>query len=154
MIHSYPTVFQIGHKAIIDIFKSPVLAEEKIDGSQFSFGVIDGVLECRSKGKQLILDAPEKMFERAVATSRELEPLLHPGWVYRAEYLEKPHHNALNYGRIPHKHLILFDVLTSEGETYLTRPEKVAEALTDRVGVCARFVRGRGHRFYSIQIVS
>ena len=44
MIHSYSKVYQIGHKVIRDIFNDEVLIEEKIDGSQFSFGVIDGVL--------------------------------------------------------------------------------------------------------------
>jgi len=101
---------QIGHKMIADIFKSSVLIEEKIDGSQFSFGLLEGELVCRSKGKQLILDAPEKMFARAVETVRELAPRLRQEWTYRGEYLEKPKHNALSYSRIPKGHIILFDI--------------------------------------------
>lgn len=86
-ISSYPEVFQIGHRVIKDIFTSPVIVDEKIDGSQFSFGVLDGELVCRSKGKQLILDAPEKMFIKAIATTQELLPQLHESWIYRGEFL-------------------------------------------------------------------
>lgn len=40
--HSYPAVFNLGHKAIESLLTSgPVIVEEKIDGSQFSFGVDD-----------------------------------------------------------------------------------------------------------------
>ena len=127
MINSYATVFQLGHKMIADIFSSPVVLEEKIDGSSFSFGIIDGELQCRSKGKQLILDAPEKMFTKAVATAQELSSLLHPGWVYRSEFLEKPKHNVLAYERVPLKNVIIFDIDTG-GENYLTPQEKMDEA--------------------------
>lgn len=131
-INSYPTVFQIGHKAIEGIFNSPVVVEEKVDGSQFSFGVVDGELQCRSKGKQLILDAPEKMFIRAVESSRALSSMLHPNWIYRGEYLEKPKHNALAYDRVPTMHIIGFDIVTGP-ETYLTPEEKRAEF--ERIGL-------------------
>jgi len=126
MINSYPSVFQIGHKAIADIFTGSVIVEEKVDGSQFSFGVIDGVLQCRSKGKQLILDAPEKMFEKAVSSARLLSPFLHPEWIYRGEYLERPKHNTLAYGRTPRMNIIGFDIVTGP-ECYLSPEEKQAE---------------------------
>ena len=132
MIHSYATVFQLGYKMISDIFSSPVVLEEKIDGSSFSFGIIDGELQCRSKGKQLILDAPEKMFTKAVATAQELSSLLHPVWVYRSEFLEKPKHNVLAYERVPAKNVIIFDIDTG-GENYLTPEEKRDEA--ERLGL-------------------
>jgi hypothetical protein len=124
-INSYPTVFAIGHKMIVDLFTGPVLLEEKVDGSQFSFGLIDGELMCRSKGKQLILDAPEKMFAQAVEEVREMAPYLHPGWIYRCEYLQKPKHNTLAYKRVPNHHLIGFDIMTGT-ETYLSYTEKLA----------------------------
>jgi len=126
MINSYPSVYAIGHKAIQDIFNGEVIVEEKIDGSQVSFGVIDGELQCRSKGKQLILDAPEKMFQRAVKVVREIEPLLHPGWIYRCEYLQSPKHNTLAYDRTPEKNLIGFDIVVGE-EDYLIPEQKASE---------------------------
>ena len=132
MIHSYPSVFAIGHKVIAGIFNDPVVVEEKVDGSQFSFGVIDGVLACRSKGKELILDAPEKMFERAVAWVVENQDKLHPDWVYRGEYLEKPKHNTIAYERIPTNHIIGFDICPGI-EEYLSPDEKRAEF--ERIGL-------------------
>lgn len=129
-INSYPSVMQIGHKMIAEIFNGDVLVEEKVDGSQFSFGIIGGELVCRSKGKQQLLDAPDKMFERAISIIRELD--LRPDWVYRAEYLEKPKHNTLSYSRIPRSHLIIFDIQTGV-ETYLDPIAKAQEAA--RVGL-------------------
>jgi hypothetical protein len=132
-IYSYPTVFAIGHSAIAGIFNDSVLVEEKIDGSQFSFQLTEsGELLCRSKGKQLVLDAPEKMFSRAVDSVKERADLLHPGWIYRCEYLEKPKHNVLAYDRVPNGHLIGFDVCTGL-ETYLPYAAKKAEF--ERIGL-------------------
>lgn len=124
-IHSYPSIYAIGHKAIAEIFSGPVTIEEKVDGSQFSFSLENGELSCRSKGAQLVTDAPEKMFERAVEVARSLP--LHEGWVYRAEYLQKPKHNTLRYSRIPKDHLIIFDVCTGL-EQYMCYADKKAEA--------------------------
>ena len=126
MIHSYPSVYAIGHKAIEGLFSGPVVVEEKVDGSQLSFGIIDGELQCRSKGKNLILDAPEKMFIKAIETARDLAPTLTPGWTYRCEFLGKPKHNTLAYARTPVKHLIVYDVNTGQ-ESYLTPGEKQDE---------------------------
>jgi hypothetical protein len=128
-LHSYPTIYAIGHKQITDLFQGDVLVEEKIDGSQFSMSVdAEGTLSCRSKGQDLIVDHPERMFVKAVETAKELAPLLHPGWVYRGEFLQKSKHNTLAYDRVPGKHIILFDVDTM-GETYLSADEKRQEAL-------------------------
>ncbi len=71
--------------------------EEKVDGSQFSFGIFNGEIKCRSKGAQLVIDAPEKMFIPAVNVVRELAPLLKDGWTYRGEFLGRPKHNTLCY---------------------------------------------------------
>lgn len=125
--HSYPKVYAIGHSAIRDLFLDEVIVEEKVDGSQFSFGVFDGTLKCRSKGQELILDAPEKMFLTAVETVKALQPLLTPGWTYRCEYLQSPKHNVLAYSRVPEKHLIVLDINVGH-EAYLGYEEKEAEA--------------------------
>ncbi len=126
-INSYPKIYNIGHRAIIDIFKEDVYITEKIDGSQFSFGIVDGVLVARSKGCQLVLDAPEKMFIQAVETVIELSPLLTEGWTYRCEYLKGPKHNTLSYDRIPNKHLIVYDIDAGD-QNYLTHEAMSIEA--------------------------
>lgn len=118
MIHSYPKVYQVGHKAIQNLFDGEVLIEEKIDGSQFSFGIIDGELQCRSHNKQLILQAPEKMFTKIVDYVMSIEDKLVPGLTYRGEYLEKPKHNVLAYDRVPAHNFIGFDVMLENPEEY------------------------------------
>lgn len=132
--HSYPSIFNLGHRMVRDLLNGPVLVEEKVDGSQFSFGVDDETSEIkiRSKGCQMNIEAPEKMFQLAVNTVIELAPILHRGWTYRAEYLAKPKHNTLIYTRIPNKHLIVFDINTGD-ECYLPYEEKAAEAA--RIGL-------------------
>ena len=126
--HSYPSIFAIGHRALAELLLDPVIVEEKVDGSQFSFGLFDEngerVLRCRSKGAQLNVIAPEKMFTNAVDVVQSLD--LRVGWTYRAEYLKKPKHNALAYDRIPEKHLIVFDI-NSGHESYLSYEEKSTE---------------------------
>lgn len=123
--HTYPSVYSLGHRYLTDLLLDPVLVEEKIDGSQISFGRFDGELRIRSKGADIQPLAPEKMFKPAVDVIRSLD--LTPGWTYRGEYLAKPKHNALAYDRVPRNHLILFDINT-EHETYCTWEEKAAEA--------------------------
>lgn len=126
---SYPKVLAIGHRLIANLFNGPVVVQEKVDGSQFTFGKKDGQLFCRSKGKQLILDAPEKMFALAVQSVRERAPLLKGGWVYRAEYLNKPKHNTLEYDRAPAGHLVLFDAHPDDqGHGFLTPRDLECEA--------------------------
>jgi len=122
-LNSYPTVYAIGHKAITGLFSGNVIVEEKVDGSQFSFGVIDGELMCRSKGKQMILDAPDGMFVKAVSNVRLIAPSLKPNYIYRCEYLQKPKHNTLEYSRVPAMNLIGFDICSGL-EEYLTPEEK------------------------------
>lgn len=144
--HSYPKVWNLGHAAVKDILADDVVVEEKVDGSQFSFGRFvtdEGVqLRCRSKGAQLHVDAPDQMFRAGVATAHELFPLLRDGWTYRGEYLAKPKHNALAYDRIPARHVILFDINTAQ-ETYLSWEEKAAEAARLGLEVMPRVHQGR-----------
>ena len=131
-INSYPHVYNLGHKAIAELFLDPVLIEEKIDGSQFSMGVYEGKLKCRSKNTLLDLDYPNDMFAKAVEIAKTLASLLHPDWTYRGEYLRIPKHNTINYDRIPKNHIILFDI--NDGlESYLDYEAKKQEA--ERIGL-------------------
>lgn len=93
--------------------------EEKIDGSQFSFGMDDqGVLHCRSKGAVIDINNPPNLFGKAVDTAKQLagQGLLTTGWTYRAEAVNSPRHNAITYGRAPDAGMILFDVQDSYGK--------------------------------------
>lgn len=143
--HTYPSIYNLGHRAIADLLKQDVIVEEKIDGSQFSFGLLPAgdieyptkpdlgyELRVRSKGAVMHPDAPEKMFTKAVETVKSIAHLMHPGWTYRGEYLAKPHHNMLAYDRVPAGHIIIFDINTDE-ETYLSPLDKLNEA--ERIGL-------------------
>jgi hypothetical protein len=125
--HSYPKIFALGHRAVSTIFDDDVIVEEKVDGSQFSFGKFDGKLRCRSKGKEIDLDVPEKMFMAAVDAVRERFHQLKDGYTYRGEYLQKPTHNALAYDRVPQGHIMIFDINTGH-ESYLSPSAKASEA--------------------------
>jgi len=130
--HSYPKVHALGHAAVKDILLDEVLVEEKVDGSQFSFGKFlskegEEYLRCRSRGAQIQVDAPDNMFKAGVDVARKLMPVLHLGWTYRGEYLAKPKHNTLAYDRTPKNHIIIFDINTGH-EEYMPCDLKVFEA--------------------------
>lgn len=93
--------------------------------SQFSFGIFEGELKVRSKGKEMQVDAPEKMFSLGVEAVKELEPKLREGWTYRGEFLQKPKHNVLAYDRVPKKHIILYDVGIGEEEWLPTLDKRI-----------------------------
>ncbi len=118
--HSYPKIYNMGHRAIATIFDNDVLVQEKVDGSQFSFGVFDGEVRCKSRNNTINLDEPPKMFSGAVDTVKRLayEGKLLEGYTYRGEVLNKPKHNTLEYGRIPEGNIILFDINNGE-ESYI-----------------------------------
>jgi hypothetical protein len=139
---SYPSVFNLGHRVLAELFSDPVLVEEKIDGSQFSFGLIGGVLRVRSKGAEMNSEAPEKMFDKAVETVSTLAPVLVPGYTYRGEFLRTPKHNTLAYDRTPVGHIIIFDINVDE-ESYLTYEDKKIEATRLGLEVVPRLYEGR-----------
>lgn len=143
--HSYPSIYAMGHRLLKDLLTVDVNVEEKIDGSQFSFGLdpSDGLV-CRSKGAVLNIDAPEKMFARAVETAKAYanSGSLVAGWTYRAEYLARPKHNTLAYDRVPANHLMLFDVNTGR-ESYLSYEDKTEEGERLGLEVVPRLAHGR-----------
>ncbi len=127
MIPSYSQIYNLGHKAVLDILRGPVIVEEKIDGSLISFAILNGNLEIRSKGSQLFVDAPEKLFALGISYIDSIKDTLRKGWIYRGEYLAKPKHNALAYDRIPLHNIIIFDIETPT--TWLYPCEKAREVV-------------------------
>lgn len=124
-LNSYPSIYALGHSAISELLKGPVIVEEKIDGSQFSFLKTEkGELMCRSKGAQINMFAPEGMFLKGVETLRAMLDKLPTDIVFRGEYLSKPKHNVLVYARVPANNIILFDINPSL-ETYLSPEDKL-----------------------------
>jgi hypothetical protein len=115
-IASYPQIYNLGHKAVRDIFKSPTLIQEKVDGSQISFMKHKDGVYVRSKGKMLYFENPEKMFTKGMEAIWQTAHQLNEGWVYRGEYLQKPKHNVLQYDRIPLNHIVLYDIQVRSDE--------------------------------------
>jgi hypothetical protein len=137
-MNTYSNIYNLGHRAlrgdaesgIPGLLTVPVLIEEKIDGSQISFGkggAAGNDLYMRSRGAEINVDAPEGMFAKAVEEVKAITGSLIPGWIYRGEYLQKPKHNVLAYGRVPRKHIIIFDIETDEGR-FLSPAQKQQEA--------------------------
>lgn len=143
MIKGYSKVYGLGHKAIADLFKDSVIVEEKIDGSQISWMKDEqGIVHVRSHHKELILDAPDKMFKIACEVITNMTPLLHPGWIYRGEYLSKPCHNALAYDRVPENNIVLFDIDAAE-EDYIADGPKRKEAKRLGLECVPQFAEGK-----------
>jgi hypothetical protein len=115
--HSYPSIYNVGHKAVENFFDEPVIIQEKVDGSQFSFGVFDGVLKAKSHHKEIVIDAPDKMWIPAIETIKSIKDKLIDGYTYRGEYLAKPKHNTLKYDRVPSGNIVIFDINDDE-ESY------------------------------------
>lgn len=131
MIHSYPNIYALGHRAIKDLLTVDVLIEEKVDGSQFSFRKMeDGGIAFRSKGADIIAVAPPPMFGAGVKAVLDIADRIPSGLTFRGEYLAKPKHNVLCYNRVPAQHVIIFDIQDSDGN-YLGPIEKrhLAESL-------------------------
>lgn len=115
-IGSYSKIYSLGHRAVRNIFASPTLIQEKVDGSQISFTKRGGVLYIRSKKVMLYIEEPERMFSLGIIQINERKDSLKDGWIYRGEYLRKPKHNVLKYDRVPEGHTILFDVQIGDQE--------------------------------------
>jgi hypothetical protein len=138
-MNSYPKIYALGHRAIAALNGSQVVIEEKIDGSQFSFGRYNKILRVKSHTKEMVPDAPEKMFKKAVDFVASLD--LQDGWTYRGEVLDKPHHNNLTYSRVPNGNVILFDI-NVRPEDYLSYNDKDIEAIRLSLEIVPRIYEG------------
>jgi hypothetical protein len=136
-MNSYSKIYQLGHRETLGMFVDPVIVEEKIDGSQFSFGKdFDHNITCRSRNNVQFESQGggrgDKMFDIAIASVLDRAADLMPGWTYRGEYLSKPKHNALCYDRVPQGNIIIFDIDMGNNQ-YLSYDAKVEEAA--RIGL-------------------
>lgn len=126
MISAFPKIFAIGSRYTERLFNGEVEITEKVDGSQIGFGYVDGELIIRSKGSQLFLEKPEKMFGDAIETIKELIPAISDGTFYYGEYLRTPKHNVLKYSRTPKDHIALYGMLDIKTQYYYPY-SKIAE---------------------------
>lgn len=111
---AYPKILHVGDKQIAELFDDTVEITEKVDGSQFGFGLVNGELVCRSKGQEIDQDNPDKLFRDGIEYIRSIKDKLPDNVFFYAEYLQKPRHSTLAYDRIPTNHFALFGVLNME----------------------------------------
>lgn len=130
MINAFPKIFAVGTSYICDLFKEPVEVTEKVDGSQFAFGKLDGVIYMRSKGAQIFPETPEAMFKLAVSQVQAMD--LPEGVVFYCEYLKSEKHNILNYKSTPKNNLVLF-AATVNG-VFETNRDKI-EGFANHLGI-------------------
>lgn len=108
MISSYWKSVNVGDPKLAGFFTgSPMVLEEKLDGSQLSFGKINGVLCARSRNKQLDVDNPEKLFARAIEHIKTLD--LPDNVIFRGEAITSNRHNTLVYSKMPPGFVVIFN---------------------------------------------
>ena len=131
MIPAFPKIFTLGHRATENIFNGVVEITEKIDGSQLSFGNINGELKMRSKGVEIFPDTCDNMFKLGVEYVLSLYDKLRINVVYHGEYLQKPKHNTLTYARVPKNNFMLFGLRDIERDYFSSYWKDLAEAAKD-----------------------
>ena len=137
----YTKILHLNHKRGQDLWKAvSVWVEEKIDGSQFAFGVIEGELVYRSKRAE-VFDGSAGMFQATIdgiKAAHERSPLKE-GWIYRGEAMRGPKHNVLTYGRAPVGNIVIWDVETGPGN-FLSPSDRAVECC--RIGLeCVSVLR-------------
>lgn len=120
---SYPKILTIGHRYLENLFKNPVLIEEKVDGSQFSFGKKDGKAFYRSKGRELFQPVEDKLFKAACDYVDSILDKLPEGFTFRGEVLRAPKHNTICYNRVPRHNIVIFDI-DAGTEAYMSYNQK------------------------------
>lgn len=111
-VSDYSNIYQLGSRNARNLFDGgPLVVQEKVDGSQFSFANVGGTLHCRSKNNAVDQNTGG-MFARAFKTAQLIfaTGALPEGMVVRGEVLDKPKHNVLKYDRTPVGGIILYDI--------------------------------------------
>ena len=147
MLGRYGKIFALGHRAAEGLLEKAVIVEEKVDGSQVSWGLLGGDpprLSIRSKRIDLDPEAPPNLFGPAVESILGMADAgaLSPGVVYRGEAVSQPRHNTLTYTRVPEGHIALFDVDTGT-QAYVAYEEKVRIAEDLGIDVVPKLYEGR-----------
>jgi len=141
-LHSYGKIYNLGHKYLENLFKGPVVVEEKVDGSQFSFGRRGNDLLMRSHGATVYPETAQKLFKAAADYVVSVKTRLQDGWTYRGEVLCAPRHNTLTYERTPAHNVVIFDIETDGGQHFMPPQYKESEAVRLGLEVVPMFRAG------------
>jgi len=141
-IPSYTKIITLGSSRTENALKGDVIIQEKVDGSQFKWGVNErGELLFASKGTKLIPVIEEdnilnikKLFIPAVKYLLSIkDDIISMGKdvYFYGETLCKPKHNVLKYDRTPKNNIVLFDALCNGG----WMPRKGLEKVANNLGI-------------------
>lgn len=145
MLHSYSKPLNFGHRFLEGLMDGVLVVQEKIDGSQISFGIVEnGDLSIRSRKQEIDPENPG-MFAEGVKTVVTLYDAgkLKSGYIYRGEYLQKPKQNTLSYARVPTNNIILFDI-DRGNQDYLWPDELLEEAASLGLETTPCYLRREG----------
>ena len=139
-------IFALGHRATVSLLDRDVIVEEKVDGSQISWGLVGEPprLSIRSKRLELDPEEPPDLFAPSVRSILRMhgDGLLPAGTVYRGEAVGRPRHNTLAYRRVPEGHIALFDADTGV-QAYVAYEEKQRIAAQLGIEAVPRLFEGR-----------
>ena len=112
-IQSYPKVINLGSVGTFDALTGPVVIQEKVDGSQFRFGLdIEGEICICSRGRELHAEQLGQFklgFEYIMQKEKELKEYFICNASLYSEYLSNQKHNTLKYNHTPKNNIVLFD---------------------------------------------
>lgn len=143
-LHSYSKIYHLGHRALQDLMVGNIVVEEKIDGSQFTFGRRGDEIHFRSRGATIYPETAPSLFAPAVEYIMSIKDRLVDGWTYRGEAMCKPRHNTLTYGRVPKHNVVIFDIETDHGQNFLDPVAKLSAAADLDLEVVPAFHVGSG----------
>ena len=118
MIGNYSKIWHLDHEEV-KLMKGEIVAQEKVDGSQFSFSLNNKELFARSRRVSINLLDPPQLFEKAIAYLLKIKEKLVEGYIYRGEVLNDIKHNALVYGRVPNNNIVIFDIEPNLGNFFM-----------------------------------
>ena len=115
-VPSYTKVIAIGSSFTEEALTGDVILQEKVDGSQFGFGLNeDGIVVCRSHNAQMDVESlSNNMFQLGtdyINSIQDTIKMCDPDTYFYAEFLQKPKHNTLKYGRTPKNNIVIFDAM-------------------------------------------
>jgi len=141
-VPGYPKIQSLGQLGTENALVGEVVLQEKVDGSQFGWGINEaGEFVARSRGAVLNEASVQKLFQAAYQHAERMALLIRQCYGTDAycygEVLHQLKHNVLTYGRVPRNHIMLFDALVRG--RWLTRFELVdVAALLDAEGIAVR----------------
>lgn len=143
-IPSYGKVLNLGSVYTENALVGEVIVQEKIDGSQFRWGITEEkelIIASRNKQIHPEMSGMFKLGVESVMRMKKHLDKLEGGTYFYGEYLQKPKHNTLNYERVPFNNIVLFDVI--HNANFVDRKTLEGYAELFEIDVIPEFYRGR-----------